>query len=751
MFKCSYGYFDIQNNEFVITNMKTRRMLKNYLWNEKIVAHYDQFGCGLANGKTGDDFRNLTFNEKLIYIKDLESNEFYSANRNFTDLNFDIHECHVGLGYHRVISEYKGLYCEATSVIPRDDFAEIINYKLVNKTNKVKKLAVYTYVKPFVNLTWHIAYSYADFDEKSNGVLFKHVGFDIKEKNNHVLIRTNQKVNSFDVSDNTFKGLYNELSNPIGLSNDRLSNKPLTFNEQYSSTMQFVVELKPGEEYQINMVSCFGISYDEVVNVSDKYISVESYLNELEFQENIHKELQEKYVVECDDTYVNLLINTWLKRQISLGKTWGRVYGKGFRDILQDTSSFVSLDTQMAREKIKLILSYQFESGNSIRQFDPIFDYPYQDGPSWIPATILAYLKETNDETILSEVVSYYNSSKTDTVFNHMKTGIDYLVNNLGSHGLVKWGGGDWNDSIDNAGMQGIGESVWLSIATVKAINEFLEISNHYNISILESFYVSKREELEESIIKYGFEDDRYIYGINDNQNRIGSKNEGEVGIFLNPQTWSVLANINSKEIQEKVMDSVEKYLKCDYGYTQSYPAYSHGDDSIGRLSYFTPGTYENGSVYNHGVAFKMYADLLLGRNDSSYETFKMISPLNPKNVNNGMEVYAIANMYFGPSCPTDAGYAPSSWITGTAGWIYRAFTEMMFGVKANYDSILLEPKLPSSMNKIKIRRVYQGNIYNITIEKTGNNKLIVDDVVTNGNVINPPKTNKEVSVYYSY
>ena len=50
MFKCSYGYFDIQKNEFVITDMKTRRMLKNFLWNEKIVAHYDQFGCGLANG-----------------------------------------------------------------------------------------------------------------------------------------------------------------------------------------------------------------------------------------------------------------------------------------------------------------------------------------------------------------------------------------------------------------------------------------------------------------------------------------------------------------------------------------------------------------------------------------------------------------------------------------------------------------------------------------------------------------------------
>ena len=750
MYKCSYGYFDIGNNEFVITDMKPRRFLKNYLWNEKIVAYYDQFGCGLANGKTGDDFRNLTFGEKLVYVKDLQSNEVYCANRNFTDLNFDVHECHVGLGYHRVISEYNGLRCETTSIIPRDDFAEIINYKIVNRTKETKKIAVYSYIKPFVNLTWHIAYSYADFDEKSNGILFKHVGFDIKEKNNHVLIRSNQKVNSFDVSDNTFKGLYNELSNPVGIINDKLSNKALTFNEQYASAMQFVLELQPGEERLINMVSCFGISYEEVVNISNKYISNDSYLSELEYQKKQHYELQEKYVVNCDDTYVNLLINTWLKRQISLGKTWGRVYGKGFRDILQDTSSFVSLDTKTAREKIKLILSYQFENGNAIRQFDPIFDYPYQDGPSWIPATILAYLKETDDCSILKEKVSYYNSDKGDTVFNHMKKGVDYLINNLGQHGLVKWGGGDWNDSIDNAGMQGVGESVWLSIATVKAINEFLEICRHYDINIKEEYYIAEKEKLTKSIIDYGFEEDRYIYGINDKQNRIGSKAEGEVEIFLNPQTWSVLANINSRSVQEKVMNTVEKYLKCDYGYTQSYPAYSSGDESIGRLSFFTPGTYENGSVYNHGVAFKMYADLILGKEDLAYETFKMISPLNPNNINNGMEVYAIANMYFGPSCPTDAGYAPSSWITGTAGWIYRAFTEMMFGIKANYDSLLLEPKLPSSMNKIEVKRVYQGTTYNITIEKTGTEKLIVDNICMNGNKVYP-NDNKNVSVYYSY
>ena len=50
-------------------------------------------------------------------------------------------------------------------------------------------------------------------------------------------------------------------------------------------------------------------------------------------------------------------------------------------------------------------------------------------------------------------------------------------------------------------------------------------------------YYNNEKKLLEDAIIKFGFENDRYIYGINDEQNRIGSKNEGEVKIFLNPQT----------------------------------------------------------------------------------------------------------------------------------------------------------------------------------------------------------------------
>ncbi len=45
------------------------------------------------------------------------------------------------------------------------------------------------------------------------------------------------------------------------------------------------------------------------------------------------------------------------------------------------------------------------------------------------------------------------------------------------------------------------------------------------------------------------------------------------------------------------------------------------------------------------------------------------ILPDNPALADSGVEPYAVTNMYIGPDNPCDAGFAPCSWITGTAGW----------------------------------------------------------------------------------
>lgn len=734
MIKTDKGYFDTENNEYIITDMKPVRTLKNYLWNEQIVAWYDQFGCGIANGKTDGIFRTLTNYPKYIYIKDIENDKYYCANRNFDDLPFETFECHVGLGYQRIISVYNGLRVETTFLIPESGYAEVTNVKVQNIGQNAKKVALYFYNKPFVNLTCHDAFGQAYGITEKNALLFKHVGFNVSEKNAYVLTRSNIPFDAFDVTDLNFKGIYNEISHPFALDFEKLSCKSSVFDGEYCSAMQYGLDLGVGDEKQINFVCCFGKSESEVLDLSEKYVSVESYDYQITRQNKLHLGLNKKLTIKTGNNYIDNLENVWLKRQITLGKTWGRVYGKGFRDIMQDVSSFLSLDSDTAEQKILSTLAYQKENGNTIRQFDPIFDYPYQDGACWIAQTVLAYLKETNDSSILDKVVGYYQSEQKDTVFEHMVRGYNYLLSDIGSNGLVKWRGGDWNDSIDNAGMKGIGESVWLSIATVKGVNDFLEIADRFKPEFDVNAIVDGKKRLEKCILSKGLDGDRFIYGIDDKSRKVGASCSKQAKIFLNPQTWSVIADIGDKDLQNKVMDSVEKYLRCEYGYLQSNPAFDTPDDTIGRLSYFCPGTYENGSVYNHGVAFKIYADCLLGRADNAFESLKMILPTNPKNKNNGMEPFAIANMYFGPQTPVRAGFAPSSWITGTAGWIYRIISEMMLGIKPDYDGLIIEPCLPSSVEKATIHRVFRDTEFEITLRHTGKYSLFVDGNKIEGN-----------------
>ena len=147
----------------------------------------------------------------------------------------------------------------------------------------------------------------------------------------------------------------------------------------------------------------------------------------------------------------------------------------------------------------------------------------------------------------------------------------------------------------------------------------------------------------------YGFEGDRFLYCYNDLDEKIGSKESVDAKMFLNPQTWAVLAGVADRKNLEKVMDGVEKELKCDFGYVQCAPSFQKGNDNVGRISYFLGGNFENGSVYNHGVAFKAVADCLLGRGDLAYQTLKAISYDNPKNADSGVEPYAVTNMYIGP------------------------------------------------------------------------------------------------------
>ena len=140
--------------------------------------------------------------------------------------------------------------------------------------------------------------------------------------------------------------------------------------------------------------------------------------------------------------------------------------------------------------------------------------------------------------------------------------------------------------------------------------------------------------------------------------------------------------------------------------------------------------------MYNHGVAFKIVADCLLGRGDKAYETLKKISYDNPKNAGNGVEPYAFSNMYIGPENKYLSGYAPMSWVTGTAGWLYRAITEYMCGVRAEKGGLKIAPCFPKAWKEARITRIFRGATYEIELKRGKENQIFMNGEPIEGDIL---------------
>ena len=113
------GYFDKERNEYVITEMFPRRPLINYLWSDTVFCALEHFGGGTVSARINT--------EKRVFIGG--------------------DEARVGLGYHKVISEYKGIRTEQTIIIPKDGYAQMNNIKVTNLTDKAREIDLYSYIQ----------------------------------------------------------------------------------------------------------------------------------------------------------------------------------------------------------------------------------------------------------------------------------------------------------------------------------------------------------------------------------------------------------------------------------------------------------------------------------------------------------------------------------------------------------------------------------------------------------------------------
>jgi cellobiose phosphorylase len=441
--------------------------------------------------------------------------------------------------------------------------------------------------------------------------------------------------------------------------------------------------------------------------------------------------------------------------------------GMGFRDSNQDLLGFVHMVPERARQRILDLASTQLESGGAYHQYQPLtrrgndeVGGNFNDDPHWLILGVSAYLKETDDWSILNEPVDYDNQPGSETpLYEHLIRAMHYTLEHLGPHGLPLIGRADWNDCLNlncfsespgqsfqtTTSKDGkVAESVFIGGLFVLAVRELADITEKLGLSKEALSYRAEAAEMEEKVLADGWDGEWFRRAYDDFGLPVGSKVCAEGQIFIEPQGICIMAGIGLQDGRAaQALDAVAQKLATPHGIILQQPAYSRYYLKLGEISSYPPGYKENAGIFCHTNPWIMIAEARLRHAEQAFDYYMRINPSARESISeiHRCEPYVYAQMIAGRDAATH-GEAKNSWLTGTAAWNYVAITQWILGIRPSLAGLIIDPVIPKDWNGFKAVRQYQGVRYSISVERAGagtNLALWVDGKQLPGKLIPVP------------
>lgn len=794
-----YGRFSDDGNEYIITNPNTPRPWGNYLTNEKYCAVISQTAAGYSFYKDSKTERLLNWTGqnlhqgrpgRYVFIQDADTKKAFSVSWEPLRAKYEVFECKVGLGYQTIRSKVNGVEAETTYFVPMDEPCEIWKVKVKNSTKKKKDLNVFGYLEWFIGsadcITYYniaILWNRINFDKKTGSIFAKKTAFyeEFNIKNNPYVLffSTSEKVSSWDCHKQNFLGFGNTCQNPEGVFNGKCTDS-ICDGEEPVGVLHHKITLSPGQEKEIIFVLGQTAGQTDAARIIKKFKNKKTVSLALKNTKEYWSKAISPVTVETPDKDFNIIVNKWLKYQLWMCNMWSRspsFYhegqgGRGLRDSCQDSESILSLDSKYAREKMLKIASLIRRDGTLAPGWSDTYgaysNRPFKDHPTWLTPSIAAYIKETGDKNILNQEVPWLKDKWRDggtkadpdwsggavvdgegTLFEHLLAQLNFTYNDVSVHGIPRVGEADWNDALDMAGRRQIGESVWLGIALVRALKMLAELAGLIGKEDIKKDLTEKARIMTKRINTGGWDGQWYLAGYNDDMVPFGSKTNKEGKIFLNSQSWAILAGIAPQEKIDMMLKSVDKYLSGPHGMALLAPAYTVFDPGLGRIAMFSRGTKENAAVFCHAHTFMLAAYAKLGMGNKTFSEMCKIMPNKQKDM--GLyksEPYAYAEYLIGPDHPYAYGEGAYTWLTGTAGWTFMVATEWILGARREFEGLKIDPCIPSKWKQCKITRPFRDAVYEIEInnpngKENGVLSIVVDGKKIEGNIIKPHEDGK--------
>jgi len=787
-----YGFFDDKAKEYVITQPDTPLPWINYLGKDGFFSLISNT-CGGYSFYRDAKLRRITrfrYNNvpaddggRCFYICDGDT--VWSPAYLPARTPLDGYRCRHGLGYSVFEGKKNGVAAALTVMVPSCVDMEVQKLTLKNETDVEKTLTVYAAEEWCL---WNAVDDSTNFQrnwnigevEVENGTIYHKTEY--RERRNHyAFYSVNCPVQGFDTDRDTFLGQFRGWREPIAVEK-RTSFGSIAAGWAPIAAFRIEITLAAGEQKSI----LFRLGYAE--NPTDKKFSSPGVINKEKAKEMLAafsteaqfdaamaelaaywEGLLSRFSVKSSEEKLDRMVNVWNQYQcmVTFNMSRSASYyesgtgrGMGFRDSCQDLLGFVHLIPEKARERIIDIASIQFADGSTYHQYQPLtkrgnadIGSGFNDDPLWLVACTCAYIRETGDFTILDHPTPFNNEEGTEVpLLEHLRRSVRFNTEHKGPHGLPLIGRADWNDCLNlncfsmtpgesfqtcSNFESGKAESVFIAGMYVKYAGEYADLLDRIGLADEAKEVREEVLKTEKAVLDYGWDGEWFRRAYDAFERPIGSKENAEGKIFIEPQGMCVMAGIGGKEYGKKALASTEKYLGDEFGIELLAPCYSEYHDYLGEISSYPPGYKENGSVFCHNNPWITLAYCEVGDGNGAFDLYKRNAPayIEDKSEVHRTEPYCYSQTIAGRAAKT-YGEAKNAWLTGTAAWSFVAVSQGILGIRPDYDGLRVTPCLPDKMDGCHITRLFRGTRYDIVVKRGNDKGLTVNGAPIQGDLI---------------
>jgi cellobiose phosphorylase len=761
-----YGHFSEDGREFLVTDPRPPRPWTNVIANERV---------GLAVSHTGSGFSWIDNSQlaavtrwqqelavdrsgKFLYACDADDGAVWSLSPSPVWAPLDRYACRHGFGYTVFETAFHGLEARWTLFCDAEATVELWKVELADASGRPRRIDLVGFLewcmgvspsprREFARLfleTWH--------DPALRAVFARNHMWDVPSARFGHWNTSFPYVSAFAATESltavqgdkaAFLGRFGDFDDPAALRQDDWT--PLFGrHEDPIAALRCRIELPAGGTRTLGFVLATGGSAEEAADLAGRFASVGAMDASLSAVHTGWRDRLAAHRMETPDDALDAIANDWVRYQAIAARLWARCgyYQQsgafGFRDQLQDSQVWLTIDPARCRAQVRLHAAHQFADGSVYHWWHPLTEQGHvtkmTDDLLWLGFVAASYMRETGDLSILDDEAPFLDAGPAP-LSDHVLRAFRRVFQRTSPRGIPYIGAGDWNDGLSAMGLEERGESVWLGQFLAGLLAEWSRVWLRSGREGLSREFAGRREELVGAINLHGWDGAWYRRGTLDDGRILGTSADRVGRIFLNAQTWAILNDVAPPDRAAACLDAVRRHLVTEAGALLLAPAFDTPVPEIGYITRYAPGLRENGGVYTHAATWAIAAAAKMKDGELAARLLAAMNPATKDPDRYFAEPYVLPGNVDGPDSPHH-GRGAWTWYTGSAAWLHRIVAEWILGVRPEWDGLRIDPCLPPGWDRAAMVRPWRGAIWEIAIERGSSPRLELDGAALPGNLI---------------